>query len=200
MCRSSIYLGHSISITSTARLFRRWSYPHTTALHNSISGWHCTSFQIRWKTICSWYFGSSESPPLYFDMLSLRDLKLHRFKIILKPDLSTASLHVINFTEFNRRIEFDFGDYRICEDTLVTGWTDNDRDPSRSRDFHSCSVYTGSTSAGHGYASNGGSGIVNMLLPQAVLLPGSCTLISFCPASGRFVNMHSRQVVVHDVI
>jgi hypothetical protein len=40
MGRSSIDLGHSISITSTARFFRQHSYPYTTTLHNSIPGWH----------------------------------------------------------------------------------------------------------------------------------------------------------------
>ena len=42
------------------------------------------------KTCSSWYFGSTS---LYFDMFFR---KPYRFQIILKPDFSTASLHVTN--------------------------------------------------------------------------------------------------------
>ena len=47
---------------------------------------------IRWKTLPSWHFGSSLS--LYFDILCVNS-DLHKFQIMLEPDLSTASLHVI---------------------------------------------------------------------------------------------------------
>ena len=53
-----------------------------------------------------------------------QDSELHRFQIILKPGLSTASLHVINAAELTPH-DFDyvmFEDYSICEDTLVTCW------------------------------------------------------------------------------
>ena len=77
--------------------------------------------RIGWKAISSWHLGSSH--PLYFDMLC-QDSKLHRFQIMLQPDLSTASLHVINTSEHTPH---DFGyvlfqDYRICEDALVYFW------------------------------------------------------------------------------
>ena len=75
--------------------------------------------RIAWKTVSSWYFGSSHS--LYFDMIC-GDFKLHRFQIMLAPDLSTISLRVINTHEpiphnFNY---VSYQDYRICEDTLVS--------------------------------------------------------------------------------
>ena len=54
---------------------------------------------MRWNTISSWYFGSSHS--LYFDLLCQSSI-LKRFQIMLKPDLSGASLHVINlWTHFS---------------------------------------------------------------------------------------------------
>ena len=79
------------------------------------------------KTMSSWYFGSSQ--PLYFDMVC-QESKLHRFQIILKPDLSTASLHFIHSSELSPH-DFEylsFDDYRICEDTLVCCWFYDDHD------------------------------------------------------------------------
>lgn len=52
--------------------------------------------RIRCNTISSWFFGSSH--PLYFDIFC-QFSKLQRLQIILKPDLSSASLHVINTCE-----------------------------------------------------------------------------------------------------
>ena len=82
------------------------SFPNDIVLHS------------RWKTTPSWYFGSSQS--LYFDILS-RVSKLHRFKIILKPDLSTASLHVVNKPELTPHnfSSVCLQEYRICEDTCL---------------------------------------------------------------------------------
>jgi hypothetical protein len=68
------------------------------------------------------------------------DSKLNRFKLIVKPDLSDASLHVINtsgLTLHNFK-NVSFQSYRICEDTLVSIW--------RSYD-HKFGVYTGLTTA-----------------------------------------------------
>ena len=59
------------------------------------------------KSIGSWYFGSSH--PLYFNKLC-QDFKLHRFQIILKPDLSTASLRIVNTTELTPH---DFNEMRF---------------------------------------------------------------------------------------
>jgi hypothetical protein len=44
---------------------------------------------------------------------------------MLKPDLSTASLNLINTSEFHPH-DFNcvmFSDYTICEDTLVSYWS-----------------------------------------------------------------------------
>ena len=53
-----------------------------------------------------------------------QDSKLHRFQMMLEPDLSTASLHDINTSELTPH-DFDcvfFQNYRICEETLVACW------------------------------------------------------------------------------
>ena len=70
----------------------------TATLKNSFPG--CilpnTHEIFGWMTVSSWYLRSWDS--LYFDVL-YRDSKLQSFKIIIKPDLSDASLHVINISE-----------------------------------------------------------------------------------------------------
>ena len=125
---------------------------------------------FRWKTISSWYFGSSH--PLYFDKLC-QNSKLQRFKIMLKPDLSTASLHVINTSELPPHIHY-LEDYRICEDTLVSCW--NYR--------YKCGVYTGLTSGRFANATSNGDPPTKKLL----LSDMGCEYIPhLCPASGRFV-------------
>ena len=130
--------------------------------------------RIRWKAMSSWYFGSSQ--PLYFDMLC-EDSKLHRFQILLDPDLSTASLDVINISEHT---PYDFRyvfseDYRVCEDTLVSSWVNDDYRPNPS--IYQCGVYTGSTSTRSAPAAK-------MLLPDFFRL---VSLPRCCPASGRLV-------------
>ena len=139
--------------------------------------------RIYWKTISSWYFGSSQ--PLYFDMLC-QDSKLHRFQIMLKPDLSAASLHVINISEqtlhdFNHVF---FNDYRICEDTLVSSWFYNNLD--------NWGVYSGSTSARFANAIPEGHPAAKMLFPVNF---GPIYLLHCCPASGRLVVMDSTECV-----
>ena len=139
---------------------------------------------IRWKMISSWYFGSSH--PIYFDTLCPGS-KLNRFQIVLKPDLSTPSLHVINTSELTPH-DFDyvfFQDYRICEDTLVSCWSyHNERDPSRSQ----YGVYTGLTSARFADVISHGGPAAKMLFPDI-----GCRYLSHCscPASGRFVLLDS---------
>jgi len=82
---------------------------------------------LEFMTVPSWYFGSSES--VYFDII-YTDSILQRLKIVIKPDLSDASLHVVNMTEI---ISDDFiksltegyrvcEGYRICEDALIFFW------------------------------------------------------------------------------
>ena len=116
-----------------------------------------------------------------------RDRKLYRFKILLKPDLSTASLQVINATEL---IPYDFKcvffqSYRICEDTLVSCLS-NDRQRR---------VYTGLTSARF-------SNIISHGYPAAKMLPDIGHEYNFvsCPASGKFVLLvENNTVVVLDI-
>ena len=125
-----------------------------------------------WNTISSWYFGSSQ--PLYFDMLC-QDSKLHRFQISLQPDLSAASLHVMNISEQTAH-DFkyvSFEDYRICEDTLVSCWT-LDNKPG-------CGVYMSLPFANG--ISHGGP-VAKMLLSGI----GDCVPY-LCPASGRIVRL-----------
>ena len=135
----------------------------------------------------SWYFGSSQ--PLYFDMIC-QGSKLHRFQIILKPDLSTASLHFVNTSELIPH-DFEyvfFEDYRICEDTLVSCWFYDDHDDPVQ---HQCGVYTGLTSTRFAVISHDGPA-TKMLLPGI----GHEYRLFWCPASGRFVLLDSSDSVV----
>jgi hypothetical protein len=148
---------------------------------------------IRWKTISSWYFGSSH--PLYFDMLC-QNSKLHRFQIVLKPDLSTASLHVINTSELvPHNFNFvNFEDYRFCEDTLVSCWIFDDLPYP-----YQCGVYMGLTSDHFASIISHGSAATKMLLPYI----GHGYRPFLCPASGRFVllvrdSSNTSSVVVLD--
>ena len=97
---------------------------------------------------------------------------------MLKPDLSTASLHFINTSEFTPH-DFKhvfFEDYRICEGTLVFYWT------SYYGSLTQCGLYTGSTSAAR-FAN-----IISQGSPAAkMLLPGIGCRLYLCPASCRFV-------------
>ena len=151
---------------------------------------------IQWKTISSWYFGSSQ--PLYFDMLC-RDSKLHRFKIMLKPDLSTAALHVVitsELTPLNFEIVY-LGDYRICEETLVFCWSFDVlryNPPSRRNQYRG--VCTGSTSARFSNVTTNDCPAAKMILTEFGL---QCKYI-LCPASGRFVLLdHIDGVAVLDI-
>ena len=130
---------------------------------------------IEWKTISCWYFSSSR--PIYFDMIC-RDYKLHRFKLIVEPDLSDASLHVINTSELTPHgFEFVYlQSYRICEDTLVSCWAQPH--PHQSQ----CGVYTGSTSVPFGSVGPA----AKMLLSE---IGHGYRHIFSCPASGRFVAL-----------
>ena len=139
------------------------------------------------KSISSWYFSSSR--PIYFDMMC-PDSKVHRFQVMLKPDLSSASLHVINTYEPTphdfRHIRYR-GDYRICEDTLVFCWMYRDR----SRHQYQCAVYTGLTSARFANVISHGSPATKMLLPDI----GHYDRLFLCPASGRLVCLNSSNSV-----
>ena len=142
----------------------------------------------QWNTISSWYFGSSQ--PLYCDLLC-QDSTIRRIQIMIEPDLSAASLYVINIPEITRH---DFtsvylSKYMICEDTLVSHFSISNYDPDTHQylSYQPC-LYTGLTTA-NDIISHGGPA-ANMLLPD--LEPGSHGFdLSPCPASGRFV-LHVR--------
>ena len=139
---------------------------------------------IGWNTISSWYFGSSQ--PLYCDMLCL-DSTIHRFQIMIEPDLSTASLHVINASEITPHdlCNTDFSRYMICDDTLVSCFKYSN---FSRRQYDQIGLYTGLTTnarIANGIISHGGPA-ANMLLPHI----GGYDLFP-CPASGRFVRVDS---------
>ena len=144
--------------------------------------------RIRRNRISSWY--SCSSHPLYFD-IHCEDSKLHRLQIILEPDLSTASLHVISASEVTPHnfIYTFFEDYRICEDTLVSCWIRDD--PARPEQYQ-CGVYTGLTSARFSNFISHGGPAAKMLLPDI-----EYEYVHYlCPASGRYVRMDSSSSVV----
>jgi hypothetical protein len=108
---------------------------------------------------------------------------------MLKPDLSTASLHFINTFEPSphdlRNVIFD--DYNICEDAVVSLWL-------RDSPFQS-GVYTGLTSARFANIISQGGPAAKMLLPDI----GHVYRPYPCPASGRFVLLDaSDSVTVYD--
>ena len=142
------------------------------------------SNHIQWNTTTSWYFGSSQ--PLYFDSLC-RDSKLYRFQITLKPDLSTASLHVINTSDLTPH-DFNhvtFQNYTICEDTVVSCWFH----ASSNWDQYQLGVYTGLTSArfANDITLGGPATNLGMLLPDIEQVYN----LFWCAASGRFVCVYS---------
>ena len=135
---------------------------------------------IEWKTTSSWYFGSSLAHPLYFDILC-QDSKLHRFKLIVEPDLSDASLHVIfssNLTPHDFDFE-QFESYSICEDTLVSCWISEDE----------CGVFMGLTSPRFANVISHGD---PRPATKISLHIGNGYHLSSCPASGRFLFLDRR--------
>jgi hypothetical protein len=140
---------------------------------------------LRWKTISSWYSESREF--IILDILH-RGFKLDRLKLIVKPDLSDASLHVINssiLTLHNFQNASFASSYRICDDTLVSFWC-NSYDQKYG-------VTTGLTSA---HFSN------DVPVRDEMATANNCSL---CPASGRFVHFtydtdDDGRIVVVDLI
>jgi len=149
---------------------------------------------LQWKTISSWYFGSSH--PLYFDMLC-RGFKLHRFQIILKPDLSTASLCVINTSTL---APHDFNclynkEYRICEDTIVCCGIQYDFCRQGDQYQLACGAYTGLTLVR--FVISYDVPAHEKLLPY----PRDPRILSSCPATGRYIVVDtSNSVVVLDLL
>ena len=138
--------------------------------------------------VCAWYFGSLQ--PLYFGMLCQDTL--YKFQIILKPDLSAASLHVINNSEITMHRNLNIAsssNYMICEDTLVSFCIHSD---PRSNGYQwRCEVYTESISPrlANGISPGGFTG--KIVLPDTE----NDSILFLCPASGRLVRLDSRNSV-----
>ena len=144
---------------------------------------------IVWETILDWYAGSSQSIHLG---VSAEDWDLnHDVKIVIKPDLSDISLHVINTCQ----LVPDFctilrPQYHIFEDhTHVSQPYIIDKDEGR--------IHMRSTS----------SRLPNILPERPIILklslPGLRVLPSSCSASGRFVYFpwdHCHEIVVVDFL
>ena len=143
--------------------------PYDVALHPENS---------EWDTISPWYFGTSL--PLYFDMLPRDDSRIHRVKFMLnlKPDLSTASLHLINTSETMNDFDDDetFENYRICEDTVVSGWS--------YLNYCQTGLYMQSTSARFVNVISHSGLTANIMSSPDIERD---YLLYLCPASGRFV-------------
>jgi hypothetical protein len=142
---------------------------------------------IRWNTISSWYFGSSQ--PLYCDLLR-HDCTLHRFEIMLEPDLSTASLRLIYTSEITPH---DFRDvylpeHAICGDTLVTCYLNSSYNLESLQEEYQSGIYTGLTTSrfDNGIISHGGPAAA-MSLPDV----GREYDLFLCPVTGRFVRVES---------
>ena len=112
---------------------------------------------------------------------------------MIKPDLSTASLHVINSSRITPH-DFKyvmFSEYSICEDALVCCYSDyND-----VRNQVQTGVYTELTTTARSVNDTLlGGPEAEMLLPDI-----GCEYALFsCPASGRFLRVDSDNVAVLD--
>lgn len=106
--------------------------------------------------------------------------QIRRFKINIKPDLSDASLHVVNMSAIiskDLKKSLDEGEvrggYKICEDALVCVW--NNR--------RTWGAYAGLTSA-----------------PNVVTRLWNGYIDSLCPTSGRCVYHTDDRVAVVDLL
>ena len=127
------------------------------------------------RMMSSWYIDSSQ--PLYFDKVYA--LQRDRFKLVIKPDLSDATLHFINTLPVDENT-FLY-EFVLCEDTLVSYWVAS----------AACGISTGSML----------SHPTNTILHKDIdiWLPADtpCGSTSpICPASGRFVYMHGPYKIV----
>ena len=141
---------------------------------------------IEWRTTSSWYFVSSHS--VYFDILCWNS-KCHRFRIIIEPDLSGASLEIVNTSDLSP-LSFHNRVYQrddIGEDTLFCYWGDNNN-PSHY------GAYIGLMSPHFAPAAT-----VSLSAARFT----RCNYTHWlCPASGRFVHLditvNGIGIVVHD--
>jgi hypothetical protein len=128
----------------------------------------------------SWYFGSSSS--IFFDLLR-HDSTVDRFKIMLKPDLTSAYVQFIdsvNSIRDDSKFDTTADEYRLCEDLLFScriydnypldGW-------SRYRNLHD-------NEHNRCFAISNGGPAGQVILPYILHRTYS---LSSCPASGRFI-------------
>jgi hypothetical protein len=122
------------------------------------------------------------------------DSEIHMFQIMLKPDLSAASLHAIasELRVIPSHICYvPSPSYSICEDTLVSCCIFDD--PLDGPHQYRYGVYTGLTSARI-------SDFISLGLAAKISesLPNICQeyYLSSCPASGRFVFLNRNNSVV----
>ena len=134
-------------------------------------------------TLSSWYFGSES---IYFDLF-YTDSILQRFKIVIKPDLSDISLHVIYTFEtvsYDLIKSFDSSrvcdGYQICEDALVYYWNN----------IWSWGAYAGSLTSAPSFTSG-------VTLWKRNL---NAYVKSLCPTSGTFVYCTSDRSYISDKI
>lgn len=146
----------------------------------------------QWLILPDWYSVSSHS--ICFGLLS-NDLKLYDLQLIIKPDLSDISLHVIDTCVIDTRqlIAEGYTPYprNICEDTHLSC----ELLERRNR----CTLYIRSTSSCH----------PNIIPPECPIvlqlsLPDtSLFYVESCAASGRFVHSSMcdpRRIVVADFL
>ena len=159
--------------------FIRITFPDDVALYPE---------NMEWDSIAPWHSGSSHWHPLYFEMLpQYSGSDSIQFMLYLKPDLSTASLYVMNASkiihDFDDSANVVFQNYRICEDTLVSGWF--------YRDHHQAGIYTQSTSNRFANILWHGGLAAKMSSPDIEL----DYLLYLCPTSGRFVLLDTDNTV-----
>jgi hypothetical protein len=131
---------------------------------------------ILWETILNWYAGSSQSIHLG---VSAEDWDSnHNVKIVIKPDLSDISLHVINTCQLAPDFHTLYPRYHILEDHTHVS-------QAYLMDDHEGMIYIRSTSSPPSNIISSESPIFLKLSLPGVEAHSMST--SSCPASGRFV-------------
>jgi hypothetical protein len=146
---------------------------------------------IQWEMILDWYAGSSQSIHLG---VSTEDSNIHNVEIVIKPDLSDISLHVINTCQLTcnfHTILCPQYQYHILEDHT-----------------HVSQVYVMDDHEGKMHIRSMSSRPPNIISPESpikltLLLPGAHKRVTSCPASGRFVYCQQnnyREITVVDFL
>ena len=124
-----------------------------------------------------WYLGSGFMESVYFNFFFTS--KIQKCKLIIKPDLSDASLHLINISEWiyddiiTSSAQFSDRKHKICENALVYLLN------TPSRTSRTSGEYTGL--------------ILTSAPSSNVLMRWNGPVESLCPTSGRFVYWPHRR-------